>query len=1602
MYCAEPILEFESFLNSDKKMRVVKNEKPYWFLRLLDDEKPYHVSDLRDIMSDQIYLMCDLHIGDPIDNWEDKRNRIIETINSVVKPDDHLLILGDLSAHVNIAQLVDVENTIKCINCKNLYLILGNNDQYDIDTYVKMGFKTVTDRFEWKEYVFTHIPEQVPEGKINVHGHMHEEIQYINVDWHNHINIWDNQYVPIRLSKARELFNSGYYIGVTINNKNELEAHNEEKYFGVDETVGITESNTVLHDMGFTLRNLDLIVPNITRSALETGDFEKIQPNLLKMIDRCYDLGDVEYLIKDCSSSTIQTLEKYAEIVESVERGEDIPKNINRKTIQSRIDKGLTSEKIRDHILWLQETYKPALQAKKKELKHKVPSTESYISKAIKAPNYDHALYICLFDYNSPYGRVIKMKTDSRYNHAAIATNISLNPMYTFRREVTRVGTYRGFHGFSEEYLSDIIDRDKFAFVRVIRVNTTPYQYDKACALIDGFVKHPEDTNYDFVNILRHAVGKGVPNFELDENSLMCSSFVGYIMREIGIPISDKPDNLITPGDIARGTNGKMFVEIYDNLVSKYNPKKLDKIVSESVELYMVTETSRSKLPDSEFGIPEERKYPLDTEKHVRSAIKLFNHCEPKYEKELADNIIKKLNEYDIDDVSFGKNNRFGKYYKESSVTEACKDLETARKFVREVGKLAKKYDANYFVVTDGASGTSNNGNPAVKHARDCQIEWEKEHGFDPDEDWSKTMEGYQFNNNAYVDTIMYLYKRKGIDMDRGPSSLALTWTGSSWNSQEEPTMEDVYVVDPRMMSTYDKKESFLSQDWLMSQIKTLRQYDIYEEINDINKRILTGEELVDAYHNFTDNKIDYIINHPHDNALNERIFITYNKLSNFGLSEADIKHVIFDEYFYSDLARSMFLEYGVESIRDMIELRLNVSIDMMRRLKALYSRAIRNISDDITAMNYPDQNRKELINQLFDKIFKDLKADASKTWENNVIDLSKYGDFGKIYITDITLREVINSGRDSREFDSIRVAVGYAMYYDAVVVGHGRKFDSNIPEDRDRDFDTDFGIKGIFIEGIPCFSATEVIDRLINLGNRKILINVCNMNPVSINHIVKRYHRPDVDVVIAGAELIKEVTIPLWGDQEVNVLSETTVNVDYYVNPTLLNCINNYRLTSFIPLYEMKGDPDIIWMETEFKNTFASNLKDISDMYYIFRDIYDTYSDVYLDVNCAFTTIDFPSGKEKTYRVTNYHQFEKINAISFNSIVKAISELSKKNKKWLDQVHNFIGDLQKSNKAAFAINESANRSAFSNNFKPKTMDKNFKYIDINSQSAIKYLKQDSYCNRLFDFIQKYNNGEIVIDADEDKLAGHVFIGNEKKDPGWITSLVVKEEYRGYGLGKTLMEHAIHKYGGVDLCVYKDNDVAIKIYKDLGFEIVGDYKPDKSMYYMKLKGTQILESTAVQETSLKSTIDKDYKPRGRKSLSEFRKQRITKSFIDEYKSKTKIVKHIDYNDNAYAWLDGDNVVAVVAVDEDHEPKYGEDEGYNWITAIEVLPEYQGYGLGNQLLDYAVKQMHGNALTVSKDNEIAKSMYEKYGFKASKKSIDEVRTGKRPVYYMYLK
>lgn len=104
--------------------------------------------------------------------------------------------------------------------------------------------------------------------------------------------------------------------------------------------------------------------------------------------------------------------------------------------------------------------------------------------------------------------------------------------------------------------------------------------------------------------------------------------------------------------DVSYYINGKYAKEVEESTLIQNNK-----------DLQLCMESSRSELDDSEFGLPEKRKYPLDTEKHVRSAIKFFNYVDPEDEEELAENIIKAIKKFNIKDISITDKNRFYKYY---------------------------------------------------------------------------------------------------------------------------------------------------------------------------------------------------------------------------------------------------------------------------------------------------------------------------------------------------------------------------------------------------------------------------------------------------------------------------------------------------------------------------------------------------------------------------------------------------------------------------------------------------------------------------------------------------------------------------------------------------------------------------------------------------------------------------------------------------------------------------------------------------------------------------------------------------------------------------
>ena len=78
-----------------------------------------------------------------------------------------------------------------------------------------------------------------------------------------------------------------------------------------------------------------------------------------------------------------------------------------------------------------------------------------------------------------------------------------------------------------------------------------------------------------------------------------------------------------------------------------------------------ISSEKRNSLDDNEFGIPELRKYPLDTKERVKSAIRFFNYVDDEHEEELAKNILKAMKKFGISTDIIGPKNRLKNYITE-------------------------------------------------------------------------------------------------------------------------------------------------------------------------------------------------------------------------------------------------------------------------------------------------------------------------------------------------------------------------------------------------------------------------------------------------------------------------------------------------------------------------------------------------------------------------------------------------------------------------------------------------------------------------------------------------------------------------------------------------------------------------------------------------------------------------------------------------------------------------------------------------------------------------------------------------------------------------
>lgn len=146
--------------------------------------------------------------------------------------------------------------------------------------------------------------------------------------------------------------------------------------------------------------------------------------------------------------------------------------------------------------------------------------------------------------------------------------------------------------------------------------------------------------------------------------------------------------------------------------------------------------------------------------------------------------------------------------------------------------------------------------------------------------------------------------------------------------------------------------------------------------------------------------------------------------------------------------------------------------------------------------------------------------------------------------------------------------------------------------------------------------------------------------------------------------------------------------------------------------------------------------------------------------------------------------------------------------------------------------NESVDASKINKRYVPKEKYQlsSFKRVPLGNNNTFKqYISKDK---SLEYYTKDYGKGYLWVDSkNNSELVALLLVSYD----GSIAPIEIYPKYRGHSLSKQIMKVAINELNAEYLYVEMDNEVAIKLYKDCGFEIMEIYN---GKYYMCLKGSE--------------------------------------------------------------------------------------------------------------------------------------------------------------------
>lgn len=151
----------------------------------------------------KIFITSDHHFGHrniirycarPFGSVEEMNEELINRWNEVVGPTDIVIHLGDFSFG-DERRVHEVKSRLN----GTVILIVGNHDYYASKS---KEFLVVDGNLIIDNFILSHRPlplEEIPNGFVNIHGHIHEKESYIGIN----VSVERTNYFPIELNQIK-------------------------------------------------------------------------------------------------------------------------------------------------------------------------------------------------------------------------------------------------------------------------------------------------------------------------------------------------------------------------------------------------------------------------------------------------------------------------------------------------------------------------------------------------------------------------------------------------------------------------------------------------------------------------------------------------------------------------------------------------------------------------------------------------------------------------------------------------------------------------------------------------------------------------------------------------------------------------------------------------------------------------------------------------------------------------------------------------------------------------------------------------------------------------------------------------------------------------------------------------------------------------------------------------------------------------------------------------------------------------------------------------------------------------------------------------------